>query len=389
MYDFETIVPEFGELSPMRRRLRQGGFPEDSICYGVAEMKFPLLPDISAAVCHMANKGWLGYSAGYDEYYDAVCAWMSRRHSWSTSPEEIVTTYGVVQAIGICVRAFTAPGDAVLIQMPVYNPFMSQIEGNGRKTVENRLVFDKKRYNIDFNDFEEKVKQNNIKMFILCSPHNPVGRVWSKNELKTMADICEKYGVLVISDEIHNDIVYGGEHTVFSNISPYCAENCVVCTAPSKTFNIPGLVTSNIVIKNKELRERFRAVQRREGEFINPVGVAACRAAYEKGDAWVDEMTRRIGKNMEILESEIERLVPGAVMTKAEGTYLAWVDMGFLGVSDETMMNAIKTRGGLCVNPGYIYGEGGRGHIRINIGCPEKYVYEAVRRLAKGIEGAK
>lgn len=386
MYDFDTLVPEIYAPSPMRRRLDMGGFPKDSICYGVAEMKFKLLPEIIQAVKTVTENGWLGYSAGYEEYYSAVCSWMERRHDWQVTPDELVQSYGVVQAIGISIRAFTNPGDSVLIQTPVYNHFFEEVEMNGRVPIDNTLIFADGKYTIDFNDFEEKIKKNKIKLFVLCSPHNPVGRVWTVQELETMANICEKYGVIVVSDEIHNDIVYGGAHNVYANVSEAAADNCVVCTAPSKTFNVPGLVTSNIIIKNKTLREKFIKEQSLCGHFINPVGIAACRAAYEYGDKWVDEMAAYIGENMNLLKSQLAQSLPKAVLAEAEGTYLAWADFGAYGLGDDELMRRVTEIGGFCVNPGHVYGETGKGFLRINVGCPKKYVEEAVVRLYKSLE---
>ena len=384
-YDFETLVPGIDEESPMRRRLDAGGYPQSCICYGVAEMKFPLFPDMAEAAKRVIDLGHLGYSAGYEEYYNAVSGWMQRRHKWSVKPEEMIQTYGIVQAIGVAIRAYTKPGDGVLIQTPVYNPFEGQIKLNGRQVVENKLYFENGKYHIDFTDFETKAADENTKLFVLCSPHNPAGRVWTRDELERMAEICLKYGVLVVSDEIHFDIVYGGIHTVYATISEKAAENSVVCTAPSKTFNVPGLITSNIIIKNEKLRNKFREELRHGCEFFNPVGIAACRAAYETGDTWVDEMREYIGGNMKLFADIVRDKLPQAVVTDVEGTYLAWVDLGYLGISDEVLMDRIKGAG-LCANPGYIYGEGGKGHIRLNLGCPRKYVEKAAELLLKAVE---
>lgn len=389
MYDFETLVPAIdADESPMKMRLKRGGFPDDVICYGVAEMKFKLLPELQEAACAMINNGYLGYSAGYPAYYDAVCGWMKRRHNWEISPEWLVQTYGVVQAIGICIRALTEEGDAVLVQTPVYNHFMEEVETNGRKVVENTLKFVDGRYEIDFDDFEKKIKENNVKMFVLCSPHNPLCRVWTYEELEKIAEICVENNVIVVSDEIHNDIVYRGEHTVYARISEAAADNCVVCTAPSKTFNVPGLATSNIIIPNKELREKFLQETYKGCFFVHPVGIAACRAAYEYGDQWTDEMCVQIRTNMDTLEKRLAEHIPEAVLTKADATYLAWIDLSFLGVDDEKLMEAVKNAG-LCVNPGHVYGETGKGHIRLNVGCPERYVEQAVLLLKKAVDSLR
>ncbi len=384
-YDFETLVPALNEVSPMRRRLDKMGYSGDSICYGVAEMKFPLFPPMAKAAAGMIERGHLGYSGGYDEYFAAVSGWLKRRHGWDVLPEETLQTFGVVQAIGICIRAYTKPGDGVLIQSPVYNPFAGQVTLNNRKVVENKLYFEEGKYHIDFDDFEKKVADKDTKLFILCSPHNPVGRVWTRHELERMSEVCLRHGVLVISDEIHFDIVYGGVHTVYATISREAEENSIVCTAPSKTFNVPGLLTSNIVIKNKELRDKFKKEMQFCCEFFNPVGVEACRGAYESGDEWVDQMREYIGGNMRLLQDEMAKKLPETVVTKAEGTYLAWLDLSFLGMTDAELASFVKDRAKIAVNPGYIYGSGGSGHIRLNVGCPKRYVTQAVDRLSQAV----
>lgn len=384
-YDFETLVPAIDADSPMRRQLKAGNYPDDVIDYGIAEMKFPLFSKVSDGIVDLLKNGVLGYSAGNDEFYAAVCSWMKKRHNWDILPEYINQTYGVVQAIGISIKAFTNPGDGILIQTPVYNPFSMQIESNGRTIVRNPLKFVNGRYEIDFADFEEKVKQ--VKMFIICSPHNPVGRVWTKEELKKMADICLANNVLVLSDEIHSDLVFGAEHTVFATISEEMSENCIVCTAPSKTFNIPGLITSNIIIKNEELRNKFVAERNKcISHYVNPVGCTACRCAYETGEEWVDELCQYIKGNYLTLKKLLQEKVPGAVLTEMEGTYLAWIDMSFLGYDYDTLVKFFKEEACLPVNMGYTYGEEGKSFVRVNIGCPRRYVEDFVNRLEKAIK---
>ena len=384
-YDFETLVPHIDdESSVMYKKLRKGGYPTDVIDYGVAEMKFPLLPELSDALVGLVKKGTLGYSAADDEYNEAVCNWMKTRHDYNIRPEYLVQTYGVVEAIGIAIRAFSNEGDNILIQSPVYNPFSNQIRSNGRNVIENDLLWTGSTYEINFADFEEKAK--NAKMFILCSPHNPVGRVWSKEELSKMAEICLKYNVTVLSDEIHNDLVYGREHTVFATVSDEIADRCVVCTAPSKTFNIPGLVTSNTVIKNAVMREKF--TKERDisvGHFTNPIGCLACKTAYTYGAKWVDELCAYLGENAQYLEDYLREKLPQAKMSHMEGTYLAWIDLAFLGMSPEELERFIKEGAGLPINMGYVYGDGGKTFVRVDIGCPKRYVTQFVDRLADAI----
>ncbi len=383
-YDFETLVPAIDAESPMRSKLRTGGFPDEMIDYGVAEMKFKLFPEMKSAILGVTESEILGYVAADQSYYDAVCGWMKRRHGWDVLPEEIYQTYGVVESIGICIRAVTAPGDNILIQSPVYNPFAAQIRSNGRNVIENELVFKNGRYEIDFSDFEEKAKK--VSMFILCSPHNPVGRVWTREELSRISEICLNNGVTVLSDEIHSDIVYRGKHTPFAVLSEKASENCIVCTAPSKTFNIPGLITSNTIIKNKSLREA--CIEERDlsiGHFINPIGTAACRAAYLSGDEWVDELCSYIAENASVMKARLAEKVPGAVMADMEGTYLAWIDLGFTGLFGDELEHFIKKEALLPVNMGAVYGGDSSGFIRVNIGCPRRYVEAFVDKLAEAL----
>ena len=383
-YDFETLLPAINDDSPMRRQLKAGGFPDDVIDYGVAEMKFQLLDDVKKSIVGLVENGVLGYSAGDDRYDAAVKSWMKSRHGWDVESQWITQTYGIVQAIGISIRALTNPGDKILIQTPVYNPFAAQIKSNGRTVVENPLTYTGSRYEIDFDDFEKKIKD--VKMFILCSPHNPVCRVWSKEELSKMASLCAEKGVVVVSDEIHNDLVYGREHTVFATVSQEAADISIICTSPSKTFNIPGLTLSNIIIKNEDLRAKFKAqAELTVGHFVNPVGARACTSAYEHGAAWVDELCSYLEGNYETMKKLLAEKVPGAVLTEMEGTYLAWIDMSFLGYDYDRLEKFITKEALLPVNMGLRYGDSAANHIRVNIGCPRRYVEDFVDRLAKAV----
>ena len=278
------------------------------------------------------------------------------------------------------------PGDGVIIQPPVYTPFFNEIKGNERVIIENRLIKGEERYEMDFDDLERKAADPKAKMMILCSPHNPVGRVWSREELQRVSEICLKHNVLVVSDEIHNDLVYEGKHSIYASLSPEAERNCIVCTAPSKTFNIPGLITSNIFIPNPELREKFTAeISHCMGHFLNIAGTAASTAAYEKGGEWLAEALGYIKGNAETFYALVKEKLPKAWTPKMEGTYLAWLDLGYLGMSDSELEKFLIEKAQLLANMGTMYGEAGSGFVRINIGCPRRYVVEAVERLAKAI----
>ncbi len=383
-YDFETLFPPKGHR--FWNAIAQRGITDsDVISYGVAEMKFPLCPEVKEALHECAEQGYFGYF-GDTEYSARVCDFYARRHKWESKSEWVIQSYGVVLAFSMAIRAFTEPGDGVIIQSPVYNPFFNEIRANGRQVIDNALIRKETRYEIDFEDLERKAADPKAKMMILCSPHNPVGRVWSKEELMRISEICLRNGVLVVSDEIHNDLVYAGEHHVFASISPEAEQNCVICTAPSKSFNIPGLVTSNVFVPNDELRERFKAeVSRSIGHFLNISGVAAASAAYEKGCQWLDELIEYLRGNAETFYALVAEKLPKAWTPKMEGTYLAWLDLSFLGMDDKELECFLIEKAGLFINMGNMYGELGKGFIRINIGCPRRYVIDAVERLAKAV----
>lgn len=386
-YNFDQVFPAPGTNAPMHKKLARMGITGDTVCYGTAEMKFNMLPEIKEAVAAKAMSGYLGYSTDNEAYMPALQRWMKVRHNWEIEPEEVINTHGVVTSIGISVRAFTKPGDGVIVQPPVYDHFASEVVANGRTVVENPLVRTEDKYVIDFDDFEAKAKLPNVKMFVMCSPHNPACRVWTKEELARIAKICAENGVVVISDEIHNDIVYEGEHTIFALVSPEAEQNCVVCTAPSKTFNVPAFALSNIIIKNPELRAKFKEeADRSAGHYMNTLGMAGAAAAFTLGDEWVDEMNQYVRGNGINLRGYLDEYMPQVWMPKMEGTYLAWLDFSFLGMTDEELEKFFKETVKLSVNCGKRYGTGGSQFIRVNIACPDKYVRDFVVKTAEAIK---
>lgn len=382
-FDFETLSP--ARDHHFWNPLREKGIDDNAISYGVAEMKFPLCPAVRQALLDCAELGYFGYFG--DEHYPLdVCNYFAKHHSWQPEPGWLVQTYGVVQAISIAIRSFTAPGDGVIIQPPVYTPFFSEIKDNNRVIIENPLKRCGERYEIDFADLEQKAASGQAKMLILCSPHNPVGRVWTRDELLRLNDICLHNNIIVVSDEIHNDLVFDAEHSVFASISPEAEQNCVVCTAPSKTYNIPGLVTSNIFVPNPELRERFKAqAEKSIGHFLNICGPAASKAAFEYGQDWLDELLQYLKENAELFRRLVHEKLPKAWTPKMEGTYLAWLDLSYLGMNDAKLEDFLIRKAGILCNMGNMYGDAGKGFIRINIGCPRRYVIDAVDRIAKAV----
>ena len=291
----------------------------------------------------------------------------------------------------MAVKAFTNEGDSVIIQQPVYYPFKETIEDNNRVVVNNSLKNVNGHYEIDFEDFERKVKENNVKLFILCSPHNPVGRVWKKWELEKLGDICVGNNVTVVSDEIHSDFVYpGNKHTAFANIKEEFQNITVTCTAPSKTFNLAGLQVSNIIIPNDKLRKKFRKQISAAGySQVNALGLVACESAYRNGRQWLDSLKEYLIENINFVRVYLEENIPSVKLIEPEGTYLIWLDFGELGLENEELEDLIINKSGLWLDSGAIFGEDGKGYQRINIACPRKTLEQALNQLKSGIDSLK
>ena len=304
-------------------------------------------------------------------------------------------TPGVVFALGAAVKAFTDPGDAILIQNPVYYPFTNIIRDNDRRVVDNTLIYEKMTgqrgdngYRIDFEDFERKIEQEHIKLFILCNPHNPVGRVWTREELQQLGEICLRHHVIVVSDEIHNDFVYPGfEHTVFANVDPRFAEFTVTCTAPSKTFNLAGLQISNIFISNETLREAFQKEIDRTGyDEPNALGTVACEAAYRGGQEWLDQLRAYLLENLNFLRAYLQEKLPQIHLVEPEGTYLVWLDCSELGISGKELDQFIVEKAGLWLDGGAMFGPSGADFQRVNIACPRATLELALDKLKAAVD---
>ncbi len=363
------------------------GYPEDVLPLWVADMDFKTSSFIEEALMNVCRHNIYGYSniQPGDGFFEAVSGWMKRHHDFEISREWHVITPGVVFAIAATVNAFTAPGDPVLIQQPVYYPFESVIRNNGRRPVSSDLVRKPDgKWEMDPDDFEEKIVRNGIKLFILCSPHNPVGRVWTKEELLAIGKICRDHGVIVFSDEIHFDFIWEGEHHVFQELDPDFRNFTITATSPSKTFNLAGLQLSNIFIPDPGLRRAFRSKVYATGyDEPNIFGIEAAQAAYEHGDEWYDAMKAYVGKNIDSACRYIDENLPGASIRKPEGTYLLWLDLNKTGLDPETIDDIIINRAKLWLDSGKIFGESGKGFQRINAACPESVLFEALERLRK------
>lgn len=363
------------------------GRPENVLPLWVADMDFKVAPEITQAIEKRVAHGIFGYSEVKEEYFEAVSAWMEQKHGWHVKEDWLVKTPGVVFALAMAVQAFTEPGDAVIIQQPVYYPFSEVIADNGRRIVDNTLELKEGgKYHINFEDFEQKVKENHVKLFLLCSPHNPVGRVWTKEELKKIAAICRKYDVIVVSDEIHEDFVFNGKHQVFADLSEDAKNRTITCTAPSKTFNLAGLQVSNIWIANPKLREKFKKQIAAAGySQLNTLGLTACEAAYRYGGEWHAELLGYLKSNLNFLREFLQTRLPEVKLIEPEGTYLVWLDFGSLGLTEEQREELLTKKAGIWLDSGAIFGAAGEGFERINIACPRSILKDALERIERAV----
>lgn len=390
-YDFDTVTQRRGTNCLKYDFAAERGKPEDVLPLWVADMDFPTAPEILERLEQAVRHGIFGYSEGKDDYFEAVAGWYQTHFGWEVKRSWLVKTPGVVFAIAAAIRAFTEEGDAVLLQQPVYYPFSEVVRDNGRILVNSPLKLAEGRYEIDFADFERKIIENKVKLFLLCSPHNPVGRVWEEWELRKIGDICLEHGVLVVSDEIHSDFVWPGHrHRVFASLSPEYADITVTCTAPSKTFNLAGLQVSNIFISNHALKLRFKKAVAQVGySQVNLMGLVACQAAYEKGEAWLSELKAYLEGNLAFVREYLKAELPEIRLIEPEGTYLIWLDFRGLGLTEEEREDLIVNRARLWLDSGAMFGADGEGFERINIACPRKTLEKALLQLCQAVKRGK
>ena len=383
--DFDKVVSRKNTRCLKYDFAARRGYPEDILPLWVADMDFRTSSYAEDALNALVRHNIYGYSNTQpgDGFFEAVSGWMKRHHRWNVDPAWHVKTPGVCFAIATAVRAYTEPGEAIIIQEPVYYPFSSLIRHNGRKTVSSDLVQDAEgRYFMDFDDFERKIEAHDVKLFILCNPHNPVGRVWTREELRRIGGICAAHGVTVFSDEIHFDFVWEGEHCVFQEADPSFREFTVTATSPSKTFNLAGLQQSNIFIPNPALKRSFVEELNRTG-YDEPTifGIAAAQAVYENGDSWYNAMKAYVNDNIRFADEFVRDRLPGVTMNRPEGTYLAWLDFRCTGLDAAALDDLIIRRARLWLDSGAIFGKAGEGFQRINTACPRAILREALERL--------
>lgn len=387
-YDFDRVYNRKGTNSLKYDFAERRGKAEDLLPLWVADMDFRAPDEVISALKEKAEHGIFGYSEPDGKYHKALYDWFLKRHGWKTQPENFVPTCGVVFSICTLIRALTEVGDAVIICQPVYYPFAESVTDNGRRLIVSELKDNNGNYEIDFDGFENKIVENKVKLFILCNPHNPVGRVWTKGELERLGDICLKHGVFVISDEIHSDFVYGqNRHTVFSAVKKEFAKSCAICTAPTKTFNLAGLHIANTYIENGLIRKKFIKELDRQGySQPNVMGLIACRAAYERGEDWLEQLKAYLTQNLKLVREFVNKM-RGVTLVEPQGTYLIWLDCRGLNLSDKELSDLFEHKAKLWVDDGYIFGEGGSGFERINIACPRSVLQTALKRLGAAIKG--
>lgn len=386
--DFDTVVDRRNTNCLKYDFAVYRGKPENVLPLWVADMDFKVSSYIEDAIINQARHGIYGYSEVAEEYFEALKNWNYKHYNWNIERKWLVKTPGIVFALAMAVKAFSKKGESVLIQQPVYYPFSEVILDNERNLVDNTLVLQEDgSYKIDFEDFERKIVENNVKLYFLCNPHNPVGRVWTKEELTALGDICLKHKVIVVSDEIHADFDYTGRHIVFADSKEEYKDISITCMAPSKTFNIAGLQLSNIFIPNRELKQRFKKEIAAAGySQLNAVGLVAAKAAYENGEEWYQAMLSYVKDNIEYTRKYLEENLPVLKMTKPEGTYLVWIDFKGLGLSDEELEDLIINKAGLWLDSGLVFGKAGKGFQRINVACPRKTLQLALDKLKSAID---
>jgi cystathionine beta-lyase len=382
-FDFDRIIPREGTGAVKLEWRKQLFGREEVIPMWVADMDFAVPPCVSDAIRQRAEHPIFGYTALTDSYYEAIIGWQRRRMGWEIQKDWLFFTPGVVTALNLLVETFTRPGDGVIVQPPVYFPFFWAVERNGRKLLLNRLSEVNGVYGIDWEDLEANIRSG-AKMLILCSPHNPVSRAWTREELERIGQLCLENGVLILSDEIHGDLVLPGHtHIPMATLSEEIARNTITCIAPSKTFNLAGMFTSSIIIPDENLRKKYKVNEERIHLSPNIFGIVASEAAYAHGGEWLDELLLYLGSNAEFVRNAFEKQMPRVKMSPLEATYLMWLDFRELNLTDEELEKALVNKAGVGLSPGRIFGPGGEGFQRLNIACPRSVLEKVTENIIR------
>ncbi len=386
-YDFDKVVDRTGTESLKWVYPRKVLKVEDALPMWVADMDFEAPPAVVEAIRRRAAHGIYGYPLIPPSFWQAAIDWLKRRHGWDVRKDWMAKTPGIVPALNYCVRAFTKPGDGVIIQTPVYFPFYHAVENNGRRLIRNPLTFDGRRYAMDLDDLERKLDQGG-RLLILCSPHNPVGRVWTREELEALGRLAAGRDLVIVSDEIHHDLVYSGHrHHILATLSPDLADRTVTCVAPSKTFNTPGLSTAAVVASNPKHLQAFKDETERAGFELGQVfGIVGFEAAYAHGEDWLDELLPYLEANVDVMEKFLEERVPGVRLVRPEGTYLALLDCRGLGLEPAALNDFFLKTARVYFTDGAMFGEEAAGFVRINFGCPRALLVEALERIERAVK---
>jgi cystathionine beta-lyase len=385
MYSFDDFIERRNTYSVKWDETERIFGVKDVLPMWVADMDFKAPAEVLEALVKRVEHGVFGYTSIPASLKQAVCDWMAGKHEWQIDSKWLSFSIGVVPALATSIQAFTSPGDKVIVQTPVYYPFFQLVEKNNRELVLNPLQLTNGKYEMDFADLKEKIK--GAKLLLLCNPHNPGGRVWSKEELTKLGELCLEHNVIVVSDEIHSDLVFSGSrHTPFASISEEFAQNSVTCIAPTKTFNLAGLQSAISIIPNRTLKKQFDNVQQRQGFFtLNTFAVIGTEAAYRHGEQWLNRLLKYIEENVEFTCSFIEKHLPKLKVMKPEATYLVWMDCRKLQKSDLELKQLLLQKGRIAVEPGNKFGEDGSGFIRLNVACTRETLQEALKRLATAL----
>ena len=388
-YDFDEVIDRRNTDCLKYDFAVQRGRPKDVLPFWVADMDFSIAQEIEDALVKRCQHGIFGYSEATNGYFAALQNWYLKHFNWQVQRPWLIKTPGVVFALAMAVKAFTEPGDGVLVQQPVYYPFTEVIRDNDREVVNAPLALVNGHYEIDFADLEQKLANPKVKLMFLCSPHNPVGRVWTKEELLKVGDLCLKYNVITVSDEIHSDFVWDDNvHTPFATLGEEYQQNCIVCTAPSKTFNLAGLQVSNIFIPNQKLRRAFRKQIDAAGySQLNTLGLVACQAAYTYGEEWLTQVKAYIRSNITFVDEYLKQNLPRIKMLPIEGTYLVWLDCSALGMTADEREQWLWHEAKLWLDGGGIFGKEGEAFERINVACPRATLLQGLEQLKAAVEG--
>jgi cystathionine beta-lyase len=389
-YDFETILNRFNIGSAKWEDMRRYGVTENSgiVPMSNAEMEFPIPPEVEEGLCQFIHNGSLSYFRPVQSYYDAVVDWMKRRHDWDIQQDWIIPFPGISGALSLVLEVLTEPGDGIIVMPPTWPGFFHIINSISRTRVDNPLIKTSDSYEIDFDDLERKAKDPETKVLFFCSPHNPVGRVWTRDELERVGDICLENGVVIVSDEIHCDLIMPGyRHIPFAAVSPQLADSVITCGAPSKTFNLAGLFTSHIIAADEGLRQKVQERKSRIGILRpNLLGMKACELAYNFAGGWLDQCLAKVLENSEYVKAYLSSDLPMLKIDRLEGSYLMWMDLNGLGLGHEELDQGLMRDAHVFFDGGHFFGEEGRGYQRVNVACPTKAVEATMGRLGQWVK---